>query len=94
VVERDLCRQGVRIQEWTSYSYNDRCLPLRTWHIRVKIWDLPFSIERMDDVEADGEKRAELRHSICDASGDIWNPVRRHYGLHRKDIEIRNQARV
>jgi hypothetical protein len=48
-------------------------------------------LERMDDVEAGGERRrAELRHSICQASDDVWNPVRCHYGLHRKDIEIRN----
>lgn len=52
-------------------------------------------LERMDDVEAGGERRrAELRHSICQASDDVWNPVRCHYGLHRKDIEIRNQPRV
>src|ERR1700722_9261715 len=39
-------------------------------------------------------RRAELRHNICQASDDVWNPVRCHYGLHRKDIEIRNQSRV
>jgi hypothetical protein len=45
----------------------------------------------MDDVEARGERRmAKLRHSICHASGDAWNPVRCHYGLHQKDLEIRN----
>jgi hypothetical protein len=52
-------------------------------------------LERMDDAEAGGERRrAELRHSICQASDDVWSPVRCHYGLHRKDIEIRNQPRV
>jgi hypothetical protein len=52
-------------------------------------------LERMDDVEAGGERRrAELRHSICQASDGVWNPVRCHYGLHRMNIEIRNQPRV
>jgi hypothetical protein len=48
-------------------------------------------LERMDDIEAGGERRrAELRHSICQASDGVWNPVRCHYGLHQKDLEIRN----
>lgn len=52
-------------------------------------------LERMDDVEAGGERRrAELGHSICQASDDVWKPIRCHYGLYRKDIEIRNQPRV
>ena len=36
----------------------------------------------------------QVAESICQASDGVWNPVRCHYGLHRMDIEIRNQPRV